>query len=297
MGDDTLINGYAILSLSPPGPSMRKGVEGCDLLIARFLLHGDVKPLFPYLNAVAEQATFYEKPLYLKFMMEGCQCALYPDGGAAAPFESRNEAEPFMDRLVFFLNDIWTRRQSISPNPRTFKPVSVIDIYKVLPQTNCRECGYASCMAFAAALSRQETLPGKCPDFVAPLSERAVYPVYDGEGNLSKTVAIDINTQNIPLYSERQKASGNRLNRDPANRFRQSPSEDDRANSNLPAPLTRRELEVLQLVADGSTNTEISRLLGISAHTVKSHVINIFNKLGVNDRTQAAVWASRHGFV
>ena len=57
--------------------------------------------------------------------------------------------------------------------------------------------------------------------------------------------------------------------------------------------LTDRELEVLALMAEGLTNAEIARVLCLSPHTVKSHVVHIFNKLGVNDRTQAAVKAAR----
>ena len=59
--------------------------------------------------------------------------------------------------------------------------------------------------------------------------------------------------------------------------------------------LTGRETHVLRLVAKGHANTQIAARLQISPHTVKSHVINIFNKLGVSDRIQAAVWAARHG--
>jgi DNA-binding NarL/FixJ family response regulator len=59
-------------------------------------------------------------------------------------------------------------------------------------------------------------------------------------------------------------------------------------------PLTQREVQVLRFITAGSTNTEIANRLGISPHTVKSHVVHIFNKLGVNDRTQAAVWATRY---
>jgi DNA-binding CsgD family transcriptional regulator len=61
--------------------------------------------------------------------------------------------------------------------------------------------------------------------------------------------------------------------------------------------LTRRETHVLRLMAKGHANTEIASQLQISPHTVKSHVINIFNKLGVNDRIQAAVWAAKHGLI
>ena len=50
-------------------------------------------------------------------------------------------------------------------------------------------------------------------------------------------------------------------------------------------------------MAAGRTNNEISRNLSISEHTAKSHVTNIFNKLGVNNRTQAAVMATYHQLV
>ncbi|MBU1154347.1 MAG: LuxR C-terminal-related transcriptional regulator [Proteobacteria bacterium] len=62
-------------------------------------------------------------------------------------------------------------------------------------------------------------------------------------------------------------------------------------------PLTRRELEVLRLTAQGLSKPRIAHVLGISQNTVKRHVVNIFNKLGVNDRAQAAVWAARQGLV
>jgi RNA polymerase sigma factor (sigma-70 family) len=59
--------------------------------------------------------------------------------------------------------------------------------------------------------------------------------------------------------------------------------------------LTRREREILGLVVQGLTNKQIAELLGISQATVKTHVENIIEKLGVSDRTQAAVWAVRAG--
>ena len=59
--------------------------------------------------------------------------------------------------------------------------------------------------------------------------------------------------------------------------------------------LTPRERETLNLVAQGLTNEQIAGILGISRATVKTHVENIIRKLGVSDRTQAAVWAVRSG--
>jgi len=60
-------------------------------------------------------------------------------------------------------------------------------------------------------------------------------------------------------------------------------------------PLTARETQVLRLVAMGLSNQEIADTLEISVETVKEHVQNLLRKLGVGDRTQAAVWALRHG--
>ncbi|MEW2222774.1 response regulator transcription factor [Streptomyces sp. NPDC006990] len=59
--------------------------------------------------------------------------------------------------------------------------------------------------------------------------------------------------------------------------------------------LTEREREVLGLIADGRSNREIARSLVLSEKTVKTHVSNILMKLDLADRTQAALWAVRHG--
>ncbi len=65
----------------------------------------------------------------------------------------------------------------------------------------------------------------------------------------------------------------------------------------LDVPLTRRELDVLREVTDGHTNHEIAESLGISYETVKEHIRNLLEKIAVEDRTQAAIWAVRKGLV
>ncbi|HSJ55194.1 MAG TPA: response regulator transcription factor [Anaerolineae bacterium] len=67
------------------------------------------------------------------------------------------------------------------------------------------------------------------------------------------------------------------------------------AAAHHPNELTERELEVLRLIADGLNNREIAARLVISEKTVKTHVSSILGKLHLEDRTQAAVYAFRHG--
>lgn len=81
----------------------------------------------------------------------------------------------------------------------------------------------------------------------------------------------------------------------PLNLINAAMREQDRAPdpADATALLTAREREVLDLVATGQTNKEIARTLGVSPATVKAHVERIIAKLGVSDRTQAAVLAAR----
>jgi DNA-binding NarL/FixJ family response regulator len=69
---------------------------------------------------------------------------------------------------------------------------------------------------------------------------------------------------------------------------------DSRRTSAETDTLTDREREVLLLVRGGLANKQIARKLGISERTVKAHLTNVFQRLGVTDRTQAALWASEH---
>jgi DNA-binding NarL/FixJ family response regulator len=64
-----------------------------------------------------------------------------------------------------------------------------------------------------------------------------------------------------------------------------------RPETGASAGLSARELEVLRLAAKGMANKQIARSLGISEHTVKVHLGNVFRRIGVSDRTSAALWA------
>lgn len=276
------------------GPSFKPGSVSETDMMASFLINNDVSPLFPYLNAVAERAELHQAPPFIRFLYKDCFCVLYPKAGILSAVEDRPHAMVLLETLFCFLNGISSRRDEITPDPRIHKRVSVLNILRLLPKTNCGQCGLPSCMAFAASLSLQESSPEKCPHILSPLGEQALYPVYDAKGNLASTVAINIKTARIGDRQNRVEASAGKNAKD---RPDLAPRNVEQANESIPTPLSARELEVLCILAEGTSNNDIARMLNISPHTVKSHVIHIFNKLGVNDRTQAAVWAARHHLI
>lgn len=64
-----------------------------------------------------------------------------------------------------------------------------------------------------------------------------------------------------------------------------------------PCGLTRRELEILRLVSSGATNHAVARSLWVTDETVKFHLANVYRRLDVHDRRQAAHWAAAHGLL
>jgi len=261
-GEQVFLSGYKNLSVK------RAGILTCSWpkLGVRFEVENDLEPLFPYINASLAGAKYYDSPQRIQFIFDEALCTLYSHEIIAAAFKDYDNALLFSDNLIRYLNELYKKRQNIKPDYKTIEPLSALDLYRLLPKTNCRECGFASCLAFAAALSKGKTNSAECPGFSEPIAEKAVYPVFDKHGNLSCTVELNIpdqqNTISVP--------------------------------KNL---LTDRELQVLRLLANGASNPEISESLVISPHTVKTHVTHIYDKLGVNDRAQAAAWASRHNII
>lgn len=271
---------------------------GPKIWSASFRLDQDVRPLFPYINAALDEAVYYENPEHVRFLFDGYRSFLYPDIIAAHFFESKTAAKDFIAGLIDFLNDIHRQKENIRPNYDQIKQVPITDILKILPKTNCQKCGYLTCMAFAAAIIKGKAAADKCPGLVSPMSENAVYPIFDNNGNLVNSVSLQINTSRLKNQIQEQQEQILMLEASlRADTQSETPADSPLLSEKNDFGLTNREIEVLKLIAQGYTNNEISSILFISPHTVKSHMINIFNKLSVNDRTQAAVLATRNNII
>jgi DNA-binding NarL/FixJ family response regulator len=111
----------------------------------------------------------------------------------------------------------------------------------------------------------------------------AIHGVIEGESPLNQELAMYVIQQLVGRTTQETKPPSASQSHNPPDR--------------LPHSLTKRELEVLRLVAQGQTNQEIAQSFVLSTLTVKTHVQRIIRKLGVSDRTQAAVRAAELGLL
>lgn len=127
----------------------------------------DISPVFPYLNAVLPDAWYDHPNQVLIFKEPGQQYALRPNEIRLGRVENLSHAREVISALVDRINDVWERRSDITPSYTERKLASLLDIYKLLPGTNCRQCGFLTCMAFAADLRKGAVRLEQC----VPLSE------------------------------------------------------------------------------------------------------------------------------
>jgi ArsR family metal-binding transcriptional regulator len=153
------IKRFSDLTLSKAGVRARFMEGAC--LGAHLRLDNDVSRLFPYINAAVQGARLYDQPDYIHLDMDDVQCTLYPRDVMAVPFENQVLADRFAHHLIDFLNNLYAQKDTVIPDYKRHKSISVVDILRLLPQTNCRKCAFLTCMAFAAALSQRRTTPDK----------------------------------------------------------------------------------------------------------------------------------------
>lgn len=127
-------------------------------------LEKDISEVLPYLNAELDGAEYHHDTRILLWNKGDRKVAFRSFEIALASVESREEAEALAKNIIDTVNDIWNRRDRITPKFEGKKPhPTVLDILKLLPRTNCRKCGFLSCMALAAALRSDSSKISLCP--------------------------------------------------------------------------------------------------------------------------------------
>lgn len=127
----------------------------------------DLRGVMPYLNAELGSCFFHPEGPFLRFTQGGKTFTLHPRHFTIGGLADEEEARKMVAYVQKLLAETWARRQEITPSYRRGREVKVLEVYKLLPRTNCGVCGVKSCMAFAAGLLQQEFLLEDC----APLNE------------------------------------------------------------------------------------------------------------------------------
>ncbi len=134
----------------------------------RVILPEDISVSFPYLNAVLDDPQYDRENSILIGGNAGKRYAFRPREIHAGMVTDKSQALPLIEEVVALVNRIWEDRDRITPRYGERKLPSVYEIYKLLPGTNCRECGYTTCLACAADIRNSVVSLEKCPLLLKP---------------------------------------------------------------------------------------------------------------------------------
>jgi ArsR family metal-binding transcriptional regulator len=129
---------------------------------ARVILPVDISAVFPYLNALLEDTIFDHDNSILIGVYNRRRYAFRPHEIQVGMVAYLAEAPLIVDEAVAMVNRVWSEHESITPSFRERKLPTVYDIFRRLPGTNCRECGYATCLACAADIRNGVVPPERC---------------------------------------------------------------------------------------------------------------------------------------
>jgi ArsR family metal-binding transcriptional regulator len=133
----------------------------------------DLKDLLPYLNAELGPCVFEPGVPFLRFRKSGKTFAIYPDKILMNPLRDEEEAEEVFQWVRRMVNSVAERKPEIRPSTWSLSSLKPLDIFRLLPRTNCGLCGRATCMAFAAAVATGEANPDDCPPLRGEPQKRA----------------------------------------------------------------------------------------------------------------------------
>jgi ArsR family metal-binding transcriptional regulator len=125
-------------------------------------ISGEIHEVFPYLNATLKGCIYNHPALTLTIKKDGKLFTLHAHHITLAKIEDEKEAEGILEWLKNLINETFEKRDRIEPNYSKGADLKALDIFKLLPGTNCKKCGEPTCLAFAVRLVGQEIEITKC---------------------------------------------------------------------------------------------------------------------------------------
>lgn len=157
-----LIDKYDLEVFTPPCE------PGAERFSAIARLNVDISEVLPYLNATLRGAIFHKEANSLTWKKGGHNIAFHPYKVATSNALDREAAEKEIKGLVALINRTWERREEFTPNFETRQRPTPMAVYKLLPHTNCKQCGEPTCWTFALKLVAGQRKLVDCPPLTEP---------------------------------------------------------------------------------------------------------------------------------
>ena len=129
-------------------------------------LEQDVSAALPYLNAVLFGFEYIKEPPSVTFRAQGKLITVYARKIAINAIKDENEALKIVEWIKREINDAWEKRDDIQPSYEGMSKPKVIEILKLLPKTNCKECDAPTCMVFATLVAEGGKEASDCPALI-----------------------------------------------------------------------------------------------------------------------------------
>lgn len=126
-------------------------------------LDGDAGPALPYLNTVLGGFDYIKDPPSITFRAQGKLMTVHSRKIAVNALKDEKEAKKIVEWLIREINAAWEGRAEIEPSFSGLPRIELIEVLKLLPQTNCRECGCPTCMVFASQVTEGAKDASHCP--------------------------------------------------------------------------------------------------------------------------------------
>jgi ArsR family metal-binding transcriptional regulator len=141
---------------------------GAEEFAAIVRLNVDIGSVLPYLNRTLRGAVYNNQAPSLAWKKGGRNVAFWPYKIAVGHLEDKAQAQKVAQGLVDLVNRTWERRDKIEPDHEMHKRPGPLEVYNLLPRTNCRACGQPTCYTFALKLVMGHVRLEDCPVLQEP---------------------------------------------------------------------------------------------------------------------------------
>jgi ArsR family metal-binding transcriptional regulator len=151
-----LLQNYRLEVFAPPCD------PGAERWCAKAALDDDMGDALPYLNATIKNAIYNHAARALTWRMGGHTLAVRPREIAISNLLDKDAATIEVKRVVDLINRTWERRAEIAPSIEMRQRLKPLEVYKLLPATNCKKCGQPTCFTFALKITAGEAELEQC---------------------------------------------------------------------------------------------------------------------------------------